>query len=252
MLSAPLPRVYEETGPGGKVAPVNASQQGGGGQVVLPIGGSDFNAEELTKVSKETSKKLESEVLAPMERWMNAYSLVQQRMTKLEALRLEVDSRRRTVATLGKKVRAGVCGSRRGHGSSCVRCPLTAAAAHRPACQRPLLALTPCPPPLPRYSGGPAALAAAPDAGQGRVRDGEHDQGAAAQGEQAERVPAVVQGARGARVPPAHQPHPRHRLAEELPVGCDWGRGCEMGGGGESSGVEWGHSDGGVVADVGR
>jgi hypothetical protein len=72
-MSAPLPRVYEETG-GGKVVPVNASQ--GQGQVVLPIGGVDFNAEEIAKISKETGKKLESEVLAPMERWMNAYNLV--------------------------------------------------------------------------------------------------------------------------------------------------------------------------------
>lgn len=76
VLSAPLPRVYEETA-GGKVVPLNASQ--GQGQVVLPIGGTDFNAEELAKISKETSKKLESEVLAPMERWMNAYNLVQVR-----------------------------------------------------------------------------------------------------------------------------------------------------------------------------
>ena len=72
-MSAPLPRVYEETG-GGKVVPVNASQ--GAGQVVLPIGGMDFNAEEIAKIAKETGKKLESEVLAPMERWMNAYNLV--------------------------------------------------------------------------------------------------------------------------------------------------------------------------------
>lgn len=102
VLSAPLPRVYEET-QGGKVVPLNASSAGQGA-VVLPIGGTDFNAEELAKISKETSKKLESEVLAPMERWMNAYALVQNRMNKLESLRLEVDSRRRTVAKLGKKV----------------------------------------------------------------------------------------------------------------------------------------------------
>lgn len=103
ILSAPLPRVYEETG-GGKVVPVSASQAGSPSGVVLPIGGTDFNAEELAKISKDTGKKLESEVLAPMERWMNAYNLVQNRMSKLEALRLEVDSRRRTVAKLGKKV----------------------------------------------------------------------------------------------------------------------------------------------------
>ncbi|PSC69221.1 TBC1 domain family member 2A [Micractinium conductrix] len=103
VLSAPLPRVYEET-QGGKVVPLNASNAHGGGALLLPIGGTDFNAEELAKISKETSKKLESEVLAPMERWMNAYALVQNRMNKLESLRLEVDSRRRTVGRLGKKV----------------------------------------------------------------------------------------------------------------------------------------------------
>jgi hypothetical protein len=35
---------------------------------------------------------------------------VQNRMNKLESLRLEVDSRRRTVARLGKKVGQGWCG----------------------------------------------------------------------------------------------------------------------------------------------
>lgn len=82
VLSAPLPRVYEET-QGGKVVPLNASSAGQGA-VVLPIGGTDFNAEELAKISKETSKKLESEVLAPMERWMNAYALVQVRPRQRE------------------------------------------------------------------------------------------------------------------------------------------------------------------------
>lgn len=106
-MSAPLPRVYEETG-GGKVVPVSngpvtgAAPNSGAG--LTPIGGTDFSSEEIGKVAKETGKKLESEVLAPMERWMNAFSLVQTRMKKLEVLRLEVDSRRRTVAKLGKKV----------------------------------------------------------------------------------------------------------------------------------------------------
>ena len=40
------------------------------------------------------AKKLEAEVLAPMQRWTTAYNTVQTRMTKLEGLRLEVDSRR--------------------------------------------------------------------------------------------------------------------------------------------------------------
>lgn len=87
------------------VTPANIpGSEGHGTSVLLPIGGSDFSGEELSRVSKETGKKLESEVLAPMERWLNAFALVQNRMRKLEALRLEVDSRRRTVANLGKKV----------------------------------------------------------------------------------------------------------------------------------------------------
>jgi hypothetical protein len=114
VLSAPLPRVYEETG-GGKVVPVTSSQSAVG-SVLSQIGGTDFNGEELAKISKDTGKKLESEVLAPMERWMNAFNLVHNRMKKLEALRLEVDSRRRTVAKLGRKVR------RRGQGVVCGFC----------------------------------------------------------------------------------------------------------------------------------
>lgn len=102
VMTAPLPRVFDEMG-GGKVVAVGAGAADGGA-VVVPIGGLDFNAEELSRLSKETGRKLESEVLAPMERWMNAYALVQNRMKKLESLRLEVDSRRRTVSHLGRKV----------------------------------------------------------------------------------------------------------------------------------------------------
>ena len=101
VLTSPLPRVFEETG-GGKVVPVATGPVGTAG--VAPIGGGDFSPEELARISKETGSKIETEVLAPMERWMNAFSLVQNRMSKLESLRLEVDSRRRTVAKLGKKV----------------------------------------------------------------------------------------------------------------------------------------------------
>ena len=50
------------------------------------------------------AKKLEAEVLAPMQRWTTAYNTVQARMNKLEGVRLEVDSRRRTVAELGQKI----------------------------------------------------------------------------------------------------------------------------------------------------
>ena len=103
VLASPLPRVYEETS-GGKVVPVGHSSGGNSSAALMPIGGTDFSAEELARISKETGKKLESEVLAPMERWLNAFALVNNRMKKLEALRLEVDSRRRTVGKLGRRV----------------------------------------------------------------------------------------------------------------------------------------------------
>jgi hypothetical protein len=95
--------------------PVAGAPAGAGAAALTPIGGADFCAEELGRVSKETGKKLESEVLAPMERWLNAFALVHTRMRKLEALRLEVDSRRRTVARLGRRVdaqRAGLPATR--------------------------------------------------------------------------------------------------------------------------------------------
>jgi hypothetical protein len=97
VMSAPLPKVYEDVG-GGKMQPVVGPAAGNGA-----IGG-DFRAEELQRVARETAKKLEAEVLAPMQRWTTAYNTVQQRMTKLEGVRLEVDSRRRTVAELGMKI----------------------------------------------------------------------------------------------------------------------------------------------------
>lgn len=105
-MSSPLPRVYEEVG-GGRVLPTSASAasafSGATQGPVVPIGGADYNGDEMSHVIKSAGKLVESEVLAPMERWMNAFVLIQQRMKRLEALRLEVDSRRRTVARLGKK-----------------------------------------------------------------------------------------------------------------------------------------------------
>lgn len=98
VLSAPLPRVYEETG-NGRVAAMPAVA----GQPGTLIGG-DFKVEDLTRISKETSRKLDTEVLAPMARWNTAFHTVELRMRKLEEIRLEVDSRRRTVQDLAHKV----------------------------------------------------------------------------------------------------------------------------------------------------
>lgn len=97
VLSAPLPRTYDDAG-GGAAAPSATRPRA--------IGGPDADLDGLREVGREAGRRLESEVLAPMGRWNQAYDLVRGRMVKLEALRLEVDSRRRTVARLGKKVDA--------------------------------------------------------------------------------------------------------------------------------------------------
>ncbi|BDA44078.1 hypothetical protein COCOBI_05-2620 [Coccomyxa sp. Obi] len=97
IMAAPLPRVFEESA-GGKAVPVPTAPGQNGN-----IGG-DFRADELVRVSKDTSKKLEAEVLAPMARWTTAYQTVQGRMKRLEQVRLEVDSRRHTVTALGHAI----------------------------------------------------------------------------------------------------------------------------------------------------
>ena len=61
-------------------------------------------SQHFTGAMSVQAKKLEAEVLAPMQRWTTAYNTVQARMNKLEGVRLEVDSRRRTVAELGQKI----------------------------------------------------------------------------------------------------------------------------------------------------
>ena len=98
VLSSPLPRVFEDLG-GGRAAPAPPGPGGAG-----TIGGGDFSAEDLDAVSKDSSKKLEAEVLAPMARWAAAFAAVSARMKRLEGVRLEVDSRRRTVVALGCKI----------------------------------------------------------------------------------------------------------------------------------------------------
>ena len=98
VLSSPLPRVFEDLG-GGRAAPAPPGPGGAG-----TIGGGDFSAEDLDAVSKDSSKKLEAEVLAPMARWAAAFAAVSARMKRLEGVRLEVDSRRRTVVALGCRI----------------------------------------------------------------------------------------------------------------------------------------------------
>ncbi|KDD72567.1 hypothetical protein H632_c3184p0, partial [Helicosporidium sp. ATCC 50920] len=63
----------------------------------------DLDGEELARLSHEHTERLEREVLAPMRAWLDAYNSLKTKNKELEAMRLEVDSRRRTVADLTLK-----------------------------------------------------------------------------------------------------------------------------------------------------
>jgi hypothetical protein len=54
----------------------------------------------------DSGRRLEGEVLAPIARWQDVYHSLVVRMRGLEKQRLEVDSRRRTVAGLSSRVDA--------------------------------------------------------------------------------------------------------------------------------------------------
>ena len=58
----------------------------------------------MDAVAKDAAKKVDAEVLAPMQRWAAAFTAVGARMKRLEGVRLEVDSRRRTVVALGTRI----------------------------------------------------------------------------------------------------------------------------------------------------
>jgi len=90
IMLSPLPRVYEE-GHNGMAVPSEPEP--------TMVGG-DVQVERLTTAAQETRKRLDVEVIQPIKQWMVAYRTIAERMRRLEALRLELDSRRRTVADL--------------------------------------------------------------------------------------------------------------------------------------------------------
>eukprot|EP00798_Chlamydomonas_sp_ICE-L_P009746 gene9746-7621_t len=89
ILSSPLPRAYD-VGADGPV-PLEAE--------VKPIG-MHVNLDLITDSGQEMKRRLETEVIQPVKEWMVAYRTIQDRMKHLEIVRLEFDSRRRTVADL--------------------------------------------------------------------------------------------------------------------------------------------------------
>ena len=64
-----------------------------------PIGG-DFAPDSLGAALIEATHKLQDNVLAPMERWRIGFGTVARQMDRLEAMRLELDSRRHTTQAL--------------------------------------------------------------------------------------------------------------------------------------------------------
>jgi len=93
MLSA-LPRVYEEAATGAAVP----------SEPEPTLIGGDVQVERLTGAAAEARKRLDVEVAQPIRQWTAAYRTVAERLKRLESLRLELDSRRRTVAELQGKV----------------------------------------------------------------------------------------------------------------------------------------------------
>lgn len=95
-MNAPLPRLYEDT-----AAVAGAS---GGAKAIKTIGGGGFQSEEFGRLSQTASAAIESQVLVPIKRWLDVFNALAARMKEVEALRLEVDSRRHTVIDLAAAV----------------------------------------------------------------------------------------------------------------------------------------------------
>jgi len=93
-MSAPLPHIYEETAAGSGAA---VSHQ-------VSVGGPAFEPDTVTRLSNEASLQMENGVLVPLKRWLDVHTQLQGRMKEVEALRLEVDSRRHTVMDLSSTV----------------------------------------------------------------------------------------------------------------------------------------------------
>jgi hypothetical protein len=68
------------------------------------IGGANFLADPLSRLSLNASKRLDEEVVTPISRWLEVYNALNGRFKELEAMRLEVDSRRHTVHDLSISV----------------------------------------------------------------------------------------------------------------------------------------------------
>lgn len=128
VLSAPLPRVFSKP-------PAGASNGGGGAgggsgaaassssnqQPLTPVDagaiGGAFDGDALTAAGADAAARLTDNVLAPMERWRAGFATVTKQMARLEAMRLELDSRRHTTQALAADLERRRPGLERGGAS---------------------------------------------------------------------------------------------------------------------------------------
>ncbi|GAX81418.1 hypothetical protein CEUSTIGMA_g8848.t1 [Chlamydomonas eustigma] len=94
ILCGPLPRVFEADG----LTPVDAHLN------THHNIGQNVKIDRLLDAPASLKEKLDTEVIGPMSEWVRDYKKIQVEMRKLEAMRLEVDSRRRTVEVLDKQL----------------------------------------------------------------------------------------------------------------------------------------------------
>lgn len=86
VLNSHLPRVYA-TSTEGLAVPVDTDA----GAII----GTGVNFAVIDEAANHTKNKLRNEVLHPLDQWLNAYRTIKQRNKKCEAVRLELDGKRR-------------------------------------------------------------------------------------------------------------------------------------------------------------
>jgi hypothetical protein len=89
-MASPLPHTYDET----------AHAAGSQVQAALPIGGTTFSAELVQQAAQEAGHTVETQVLVPIQKWLDSYGSLVARFKEIDKLRMEVDSRKRTVHEL--------------------------------------------------------------------------------------------------------------------------------------------------------